>query len=270
MKITSFTAGFEISKGRGLSYQDVLMNRNVVVIGDDIAKKIFKNQEDPLNKRISIGSGKYQVIGVLKKKGSAVNSSDNLCIVPYTNVRQYFPSPRQDYSISVSPDREGLSDAAQGYSEGLFRSVRRLNVIDESDFNIIQSDFLSNIFKSMISIVVIAATIIGIVTLIGAAIGLMNIMLVSVTERTTEIGIRKAIGARSNVIKQQFLFEAILICQMGGILGIVLGILVGNIVSLVMKSDFLIPWIWMVAGIALCFLVGLDLRLLSCSEGITA
>lgn len=252
-----YTAGFEVDLGRDLSYQDILMNRNVALVGDDIVKKIFKNNEDPLNKQVSIGTGKYRIIGVLKKKGSSINSSDNICIVPYTNVRQYFPAPRQDYSINVSPDIEGLTDAAEGYSEGLFRSVRRLNVIDETDFNIVRSDFLSNIFKDLIGIVLIAATIIGIVTLIGAAIGLMNIMLVSVTERTAEIGIRKAIGARSAVIKQQFLFEAILICQFGGILGIVLGILIGNIVSLVMKSDFLIPWLWMVAGIVLCFIVGL-------------
>jgi putative ABC transport system permease protein len=252
-----YTAGFELEKGRNISYQDVLMNSNTAIIGIDVANKIFKNQEDPLGKQISIGSGRYTVIGVLKKKGSSINSSDNLCIIPYTNVRQYFPAPRQDYSINVSPDRETLGEAAEGYSEGLFRSVRRLNVIDETDFNIVRSDFLSNIFKDLISIVLVAATIIGIVTLFGAAIGLMNIMLVSVTERTTEIGIRKAIGAKSSMIKQQFLFEAILICQFGGILGIVLGILVGNIVSLVMKSDFLIPWLWMLAGIVLCFIVGL-------------
>jgi len=251
------TAGFEMEKGRNLSYQDVLMNRNVVLIGIDIVNKIFKNSEDPVGKQISIGSGRYIVIGVLKKKGSSINSSDNICIIPYTNVRQYFPSPRQDYSINVAPEAEILTEAAEGYSEGLFRSVRRLSVIDETDFNIVRSDFLSNIFKDLISIVLVAATIIGIVTLVGAAIGLMNIMLVSVTERTTEIGIRKAMGARAHIIKQQFLLEAVMICQLGGILGIVLGILVGNIVSLVMKSDFLVPWLWMVAGIALCFIVGL-------------
>jgi putative ABC transport system permease protein len=251
------TAGFELSYGRNMSYQDVQMNRNVVLIGDDIAGRLFKDGVDPIDKRISIGNGKFQVIGVLKKKGSAINSSDNICILPVSNVRQTFPADRRDYSINVSPDNTSLSDAAEGYSEALFRSVRRLSVRDESDFNIIKSDFLSNIFKDLISIVLIAATIIGIVTLAGAAIGLMNIMLVSVTERTTEIGIRKAIGARSEVIKQQFLFEAILICQLGGILGVILGILIGNIVSLVMKSDFLIPWLWMIAGIALCFLVGL-------------
>jgi putative ABC transport system permease protein len=251
------TAGFSVKMGREISYQDVLMNRGVALIGDDVAARIFKNDEDPLGKRISIGSGRYIVIGVLKKKGSSVNSSDNVCIVPYTNVRQYFSSPRQDYSINISPYDENLSDVAEGYAEGLFRSVRRLNVIDETDFNMIRSDFLANLFNDLISIVLIAATLIGVVTLIGAAIGLMNIMLVSVTERTTEIGIRKAIGAKSAMIKQQFLFEAILICQLGGILGVVLGIFVGNIVSLVMKSDFIIPWVWMIAGIVLCFIVGL-------------
>jgi putative ABC transport system permease protein len=251
------TAGFEIGQGRNLSFQDISRNGNVALIGIDIAEKIFKNREDPLGKKISVGKGVYLVVGVLKKKGSSIGSSDNICIIPYTNVRQYFPAPRQDYSINITPDREALSESAEGFTEGLFRSVRRLNVIDESDFNIVRSDFLSNLFKDMISIVLVAATIIGIITLFGAAIGLMNIMLVSVTERITEIGIRKAIGARSAVIKQQFLFEAILICQFGGILGIILGIFIGNIVSLIMKSDFLIPWLWMVAGIVMCFLVGL-------------
>ncbi len=251
------TAGFEVELGRGLSYHDVLMNRNVVLIGSDIASKLFRSKEEALNSRITIGGGRYEVVGILKKKGSAVNSSDNMCLVPFTNVRQYFPSPRQDYSINVTPDNESMAEFAEGYSEALFRSVRRLEVIDETDFNIVKSDFLSDIFKDLISIVLVAATIIGVVTLIGAAIGLMNIMLVSVTERTTEIGIRKAIGARSSTIRQQFLFEAILICQLGGLLGIVLGILIGNIVSLIMKSDFLIPWVWMIAGVMLCFLVGL-------------
>jgi putative ABC transport system permease protein len=252
-----YTAGFEISSGRNLSYQDVLMNRNIVLIGSDVARKLFRSSEDPIGKSITIGSSRYEVVGMLNKKGSSVNSSDNICIIPYTSLRHNFPKKNQNYIINVSPDNPKHSEIAEGYAESLFRSIRHLEVIDESDFNIVRSDFLANMFKDLISIVLIAATIIGVVTLVGAAIALMNIMLVSVTERTTEIGIRKAIGARSNVIKQQFLFEAILICQLGGILGIVLGILIGNIVSLVMKSNFLIPWGWMLAGVALCFLVGL-------------
>jgi putative ABC transport system permease protein len=251
-----YTAGYEIGQGRNISFQDVLMNRNVALIGVDIVNKVFKNNEIPLDKQISIGKGKYRVIGVLKKKGTSIVTGDNLCIVPYTNVRQYFPKPRQDYSINVAPDNPALSETAEGYAEGLFRSVRRLDVVDETDFNITRSDYLSKLFKNLIGIVLVAATMIGVVILFGAAIGLMNIMLVSVTERTTEIGIRKAIGARSAMIKQQFLFEAVLICQIGGILGVVLGIFIGNIVSLVLKSDFLIPWLWMITGILLCFIVG--------------
>lgn len=251
------TAGFSVEKGRDMLFQDVENNSNVVLIGSDIAEKLFKNREDPVGKNIMIGSARFEVIGVLKKKGSAVNSSDNLCVIPSTTARHNFPRKNQDYSINIAPNFTEMDEVAEGYAEGLFRSVRQLRVIDESDFNIQRSDFLSNIFKDLIGIVLIAVTIIGIVTLAGAAIGLMNIMLVSVTERTTEIGIRKAIGARSQVIRQQFLLEAILICQIGGILGIVLGILMGNIVSLLMKSDFLIPWIWMITGILICFLVGL-------------
>ena len=251
------TAGFEIEKGRNISYQDVLMNRNVVLLGSSLTKKAFKKGEDPINKIISIGSGKFMVIGTLKEKGSSFMSSDNMCILTCTSVRQYFSWPNRDYSINVTPANELLSDAAAGYAEGLFRTVRRLKVTDQSDFNITKSDFLSNMLKDILSIVLIAATVIGIVTLFGAAIGLMNIMLVSVTERTTEIGIRKAIGAKNTMIRQQFLFESILICQIGGLIGILLGILVGKILSLLFHSDFVIPWIWIFSGILLCFLVGL-------------
>jgi len=233
------------------------MNRSVVLLGSSMVKKLFIKGEDPLDKIISIGNGKYRVIGILKEKGSRFMSSDKMCILTYTSVRQYFSWPNRNYSINVSPDNNLFTEAAIGYSEGLFRTVRRLNVTDESDFNITKSDFLSNIMKDILSVVLIAATVIGIVTLFGAAIGLMNIMLVSVSERTVEIGIRKAIGAKNTVIRQQFLFEAILICQIGGFVGIILGILLGMVLSLIFKSDFVIPWIWIFSGIILCTLVGL-------------
>jgi len=251
------TAGYEIEKGRNISYQDMQMNRNVVILGSSLARKMFRKGEDPLNKVVSVGNGKFMVIGVLKEKGSSFSSSDNMCILTYTSVRQYFSWPNRNYSINVVPDSELLSEAATGYSESLFRTVRRLKVTDESDFEITKSDFLSNLLKDILSVVLIAATVIGIVTLFGAAIGLMNIMLVSVTERTTEIGIRKAIGAKNAVIRQQFLFEAILICQLGGFAGIILGILVGKLLSRLFQSQFVMPWIWIFAGIILCSLVGL-------------
>jgi putative ABC transport system permease protein len=252
-----YTAGYEINQGRNISVQDLESNSNVAIIGSGLVKKLFKNSNRVLNELVSVGNGKYRVIGILADKGTSIGGNDNMCLLPYTNVRQYFSIPGRNYSINVMPDNDYSYNAITGQAESTFRIVRNLNVRDESDFNITKSDFLSKILNEAIKKVLIAATIIGFVTLFGAAIGLMNIMLVSVTERTTEIGIRKAIGAKNNIIKQQFLFEAIIICQFGGILGILLGILVGNIVSLVLKSAFIIPWLWIISGIALCFIVGL-------------
>jgi len=251
------TAGLEIEAGRNITRQDVNVNANVVLLGADLVSKLFLEDEDPLNKQIIIGSVRYMVIGVLKRKGSSMGSNDNVCIIPYTNVRYFFSRPNQNYSINITPHNPLHGDLAEGYAESVFRSVRGLRPSDVSDFNIIRSDLYAAIFRDVTGAVLLAATMIGVVTLFGAAIGLMNIMLVSVTERTVEIGVRKAIGAKSSVIKMQFLFEAILICQFGGLLGIVLGIFTGNIVSLIMKSDFLIPWIWIIAGIVLCLIVGI-------------
>ncbi len=250
-------SGLELSKGRNFATQDVEMKRNFVLIGSDIVSSIFKENEDPLNKVIAIGSGKYKVIGVLQTQGASLMSNDNICIIPVSNVRQYFSRPNMSHQITVMPDDPRFLDIMVGEAEGLFRIVRGLTARDETDFNITKSDNLVNLLIENIKYITLAATLIGIITLCGAAVGLMNIMLVSVTERTREIGIRKAIGAKRNTIKQQFLFEAILIGQLGGIFGIILGILIGNLMSLLMQSSFLIPWVWIFTGVAVCFLVGL-------------
>jgi len=148
-------------------------------------------------------------------------------------------------------------DFAISESEGIFRVIRNLKTIDESDFTIEASNSLAQMFIDNLRLVTLSATIIGIITLFGAAIGLMNIMLVSVTERTSEIGIRKALGAKSKTVKQQFLFEAVVIGQIGGIVGIILGILIGNLVSLLTRTSFVIPWAWILLGVILCLIVGL-------------
>ena len=147
-------------------------------------------------------------------------------------------------------------DMMTGEAEAIFRIIRNLNPKDESDFNINKSDNIVKMLLENIKYVTLAATLIGIVTLFGAAVGLMNIMLVSVTERTREIGVRKAIGAKTQTIKYQFLFESIMISQLGGIFGIILGILIGNTVSSMLKSSFVIPWFWVLTGIIVCFIVG--------------
>ena len=183
--------------------------------------------------------------------------SDRLCLIPYTNVRQYFSRPNMNYQVSVRTHDPMLMDIAVSEAEGIFRLVRNLDVTDESDFNITKSDQLSQMLLENLKYVTYAATVIGIITLLGAVIGLMNIMLVSVTERTKEIGTRKALGAKSIMIRRQFLYEAIVIGQLGGVVGIILGILIGNAVSLSIGSSFIIPWMWIIMGVILCLIVSL-------------
>jgi putative ABC transport system permease protein len=253
-----FTAGYEIERGRNFTTADIEMNRHLVIVGQEIIRNIFDRGEDPLDKIITVGSGKYRIIGILKEKGTSFGGGDNICLLPLTNVRQNFSRPGMNFRINVMPRTPQLLEIGVSEAEGIFRQVRRLNPGDESDFRITKSDNLANMVIENLRYVTIAATLIGAITLFGAAVGLMNIMLVSVTERTREIGIRKAMGARSTYIKHQFLFEAVIIGQLGGFVGIFLGILIGNLVSLMTGSPFVIPWLWIAAGVALCFLVGLS------------
>jgi putative ABC transport system permease protein len=184
-------------------------------------------------------------------------SNDLVCFIPYTNTRNYFSRPNMNFTVQVMVPRAEMLDVAVGQAEAVFRSVRGLDPLDETDFNIEKSDNLVNILLDNIKNITLVATIIGLITLFGAAVGLMNIMLVSVTERTREIGVRKAIGATGAVVRQQFLIEAVIIGQIGGILGIVIGIFVGNMVSVIIGSSFIIPWVWIIVGVVLCFLVGI-------------
>lgn len=249
-------AGYEIENGRMFSKEEVESNRMLVVIGADIQKELFLRDEDPLDKIINVAGVKLKVIGVLKSKGASIVSSDNVCFMPVTTSRQYFSRPNMTYGISVMPLKETSMDMLASEAEGLFRIVRGLDPRDETDFNISKSDQIASLLLENIKFVTIAATLIGFITLFGAAVGLMNIMLVSVTERTREIGVRKAIGAKTSVIKQQFLYESILIGQFGGFLGILLGILIGNLISSALQSSFIVPWKWVLGGVGLCFLVG--------------
>jgi putative ABC transport system permease protein len=253
-----FTAGYEIDKGRNFSANEIENNANLILIGADIARAAFVNNQDPINRFISVGNGRYRVIGVLKSRGqSGAMGGDRICLIPYTNVRQYFSRPRMSYSLNVMPYSPEMLDICVSEAEGIFRQVRRLEARDESDFNITKSDQLAEMLIENLKFVTMAATIIGLITLMGAVIGLMNIMLVSVTERTKEIGTRKALGAKSLMIKRQFLYEAIVIGQLGAIVGILLGIIIGNGVSLAIGSSFIIPWKWILLGIGLCFGVGI-------------
>ncbi|MCF8396699.1 MAG: ABC transporter permease [Bacteroidales bacterium] len=252
------TAGLELAQGRNFTNHEIFYGTHVVILGSEVVDKLFKENEDPIDKVISIGSGRYKIIGVLESKGSSMGfSGDRRCIVPINNVRQYFSRPNMNYSINVMANNPREMEPAIGEATGLFRIIREDRIEEDPSFEIAKSDSVADMLINSMKYVTWAATIIGAITLLGAAIGLMNIMLVSVTERTQEIGIRKALGANRRIIRNQFLVESIVIAQLGGILGIVLGIVIGNVVTLIIGGAFIIPWLWIILGVSLCFLVAL-------------
>ncbi|MFI5151269.1 MAG: ABC transporter permease [Bacteroidia bacterium] len=252
------TSGYELEQGRNFTAQEILFGSHSIILGKDLVPTLFKNKTDPIDKIISVGNGKYRVVGVLKSKGNSSGfGGDKVCLLPLSNVRQYFPRPNMSYTINVLAPSASMMESAVGEATGVFRVIRRLQTGEEDNFEITKADNLANMLIDDLKYVTIAATLIGVITLLGAAIGLMNIMLVSVTERTREIGVRKAIGANKQVIRSQFLVEAIVICQLGGLFGILLGIIIGNGVSFIMGGSFLIPWVWMLTGVVICFVVGI-------------
>ncbi len=253
-----YTSGYEMDKGRNFTPTEVNYGASVVILGDELSKSLFKHNENPIDKVITIGSNKYRVIGVLKSKGSSMGfSGDKNCVLPLMNVRQYFPRPDMSFTITVMVKEPKTLDYAYEEATGMFRIIRGVPLGEENSFEIARSDSAAKSFIDNMKYVSMAASIIGFITLLGAAIGLMNIMLVSVSERTREIGIRKSMGATSIVIRNQFLVEAVVIGQLGGILGVILGILIGNVISLVVGGAFIVPWVWVIGGILLCLFVGL-------------
>lgn len=251
------TSGMNIEYGRGFTTNEIDGGYPYTIIGSSIASKLFGTKWQAVGRTINIGSYRYKVLGVLQSKGSGMGfSNDNNLFISIYNARQYYKTLSVSYTISVMTRFIQQLPVAVSEATSVFRRVRKIPLGNPDNFEIIKSDSLAAKLMDNISFVTLAATVIGFITLLGASISLMNIMLVSVTERTREIGIRKSIGATPQVIKEQFLTEAILICLFGGVAGIVLGVAIGNVVSLVIGGSFIVPWLWIIMGLFLCVFVG--------------
>ena len=252
--------GYELSLGRNFSNVEISNGGNRAIIGMDIVKKLFNdNSEKALNEDILIGNVRYLIVGILKAKGSGAGSqgADRSVMIPLLNCKRIYDNKGNDYSINVGLTSAIDLDNASDVATGLFRQIRKMKLGQEDDFEVFKSDSLLDILKENTVKIRWATIGIGLITLLGASIGLMNIMLVSVTERTREIGVRKALGATRGSILLQFLAEAIIICQLGGLIGILLGVLAGFGVSLLLEGGFVMPWAWITLGVITCFVVGL-------------
>jgi putative ABC transport system permease protein len=248
----------DLAAGRNFSLGEINNGSYVCILGNSIAKKLFNDKiPNALNAVITVGFVKYRVIGVAESKGSSMISNvDNNVFIPLQNARAVYGG-NNSFVISVKVPAVSMMDIATEEAEGLFRIIRKVPLNASSNFGVNKNDSLASMLIENIKMVTGAALFIGLITLLGAAIGLMNIMLVSVAERTREIGISKALGAKSSSVKRQFLTEAVLISLAGGVIGVLAGILIGNVVSLLLNSGFIIPWLWISIGMVLCSIVGL-------------
>lgn len=251
--------GLELQKGRGLSSIEIQYGAHVAVIGHKVYTSIFKDGAEPLDAKITFLGTQFKVIGVIEEKGQlAEDNYDNMVIIPIRLANQMAKGRGLQYELTVGIEDPEKIDYAMGEATGLMRSIRRDEVGRPNSFTLERSETLAQEMESITMGLRIGGFGISFVTLLGASIALMNIMLVSVTERTREVGVRKALGATPLRIRQQFVIEAIVVCLMGGVAGVILGIGFGNLVAVIMNLKvFVVPWFWMFFGLGVCVAVGL-------------
>ena len=253
----AYTLGY----GRNLTDEDVDFSRNVIVVGKTIEKRLFPH-ESPIGKVIRMSGHTYTVIGVLAEKGTSFGQSqDDICIMPITRFFENYGEANRTVNIATQPFSTELYNRTLDKGISAMRIARGLNANQENDFEIYTNDSLKSAFASVAGVVRIGAFVISFIALVAAGIGIMNIMLVSVTERTKEIGVRKSIGARSRDILRQFLTEAVFISEAGGILGIILGVIGGDLLAVWLKVDIIFPYGWAFAGLLVCSAIGIGFGL---------
>ncbi len=252
------TNDWTVEHGRGLSQQDMDLARNVLIIGKPIVEKLFPPSVNPVGQTVRVDGSWYEVIGVLQSKGGALGGNqDNLVIMPLFTYFQKYGRAEKSFHIMVKAKSREVVDDAIEESVGILRGARNLRPHEENDFGYFSNDSLVKQFNEFTLYFRMGVLLISCIALLSAGVGIMNIMLVSVTERTREIGIRKAVGAQKRDVMQQFIIEAVILCQLGGIVGIILGIIGGNVVSFMLEAPSVIPWDWTAIGFGVCSLVGL-------------
>jgi len=253
----AYTLGY----GRNLNDEDVDLARNVIVVGKIIEKRLFPH-ESPIGKVIRMSGHTYTIIGVLAEKGTSFGQSqDDICIIPITRFFEDFGAAKRTVNIATQSFSQETYNGTLDRGIGAMRIARGLRAEQENDFEIYSNDSLKSAFTSIAGVVRIGAFVISFIALVAAGIGIMNIMLVSVTERTKEIGVRKSIGARSRDILRQFLTEAVFISEAGGILGIILGVIGGDLLAVWLKVDIIFPFGWAVVGLVVCSAIGIGFGL---------
>ncbi|MBU2061239.1 MAG: ABC transporter permease [Bacteroidetes bacterium] len=250
-------SGLETDLGRNFTNFDISNNTYSCIVGSDFGKGLFKDI-NPIDKIISIRGARFKVIGMLEEKGSTFgNSQDLRVLIPIQVARSLFTAPNINYTMSVMVAKKEFLDQAIDNANSTMRRVRKLSPIKDNNFGVVRSDDLINRILSITQYLGVASWFIGIITILGSSIALMNIMFVSVTDRTREIGVRKALGAKRTTIAYQFFIETLIIGQLGGIVGIIFGVLIGFGIATAMDFVFVIPWMAIIAAFITSFIVAI-------------
>lgn len=252
---------FSLSAGRDLNAGDVELGRPICVLGADVAKSLFAD-ENPVGQTVRVGGQNYSVVGVAAPKGASFGQSrDNYVLTPITRWLQVYNRANRSIKISVQAPNKLAFAAEADRAIGLMRLVRGLQPEDANDFEVTSNDSLIAVLEEVGGYVAVGAFVISAIALVASGVGVMNIMLVSVTERTREIGIRKSIGARRKSILTQFLLEAVALSLLGGLAGVAAGIIGGNLVAVVLSMSVVFPWGWALAGLFVCAGIGVTFGL---------